>query len=65
MGKPAETFTPEHVGLIYRMYRKATSKFVISGGKNEVLRRQRNHWAKRWAAIPGPDLMAAYSARQI
>lgn len=64
MTNPTETFTPEHVGLIYRMYRRAARKY-INNPTSDVMARQHKHWVKRWDAIPDPDLMAAYSAGQI
>lgn len=51
----AETFTPDHVALIYQMYRKALRKFVNSNPTSSILERQYRHWQGRWAGIPAAD----------
>lgn len=64
MDRKSETFTPEHVDLIYRMCLMAGRKYVPRIQKSKTMRRQYDHWEDRWMSLPDSAVNDWWTARQ-
>lgn len=54
MSKPAETFTPEHVALIFQMCIKTLNAHIRD--QSDLNWRRYKHWASRRRAISQSDM---------